>query len=110
MSNPESNDWNYLMIWEFRPQVGSEKQFEEAYGPHGIWARLFARGDGFIATELIRDLAATNRYLTMDMWTSKTAYEKFREEFAEEYRSIDARCEALTAQEQSLGYFERRRS
>ena len=107
MRDQEKGGWKFLIMWEFRPQAGAEKEFEQAYGPDGIWARFFALGDGFIATELIRDFSDPGRYLTVDMWTSKAAYEKFREEYAAEYQSIDTKCEAVTAQEKTIGSFER---
>jgi heme-degrading monooxygenase HmoA len=40
-------------IWRFRVQPGKLDAFERAYGPQGDWARLFARAEGFIATELL---------------------------------------------------------
>ena len=110
MINEKGNDWNFLIMWEFRPRAGAERQFGEAYGPDGTWARFFALGSGFITTELIRDLKNPGRYLTVDLWASKAAYEKFGEKYAAEYQEIDAKCEALTEQERELGVFERLKS
>jgi quinol monooxygenase YgiN len=47
------------------------------------------------------------RYLTLDLWVSRAAYEKFRADHAAEYRAIDAQCEALTEHEAEVGRFER---
>jgi len=99
--------WAYVIAWEFRPKAGGERPFEEAYGSNGIWARLFRQGDGFVATELTRDCNDMTRYVTLDFWESKTAYEKFRAERAADYAAIDAQCESLTAFERELGRFER---
>jgi len=99
--------WGYMIAWEFRPKVGAEQRFEQAYGPRGVWAEFFAQGEGFIATELSRDLKDAGRYLTLDLWVSKEAYERFHAEHAGEYRAIDAECEAFTDQETELGRFER---
>lgn len=93
----------YLVVWQFRPRQGAERAFEEAYGPHGPWARLFARAEGFVRTELNRDLKDSRRYLTLDFWTSKEAYESFRARYAVEYAAIDQECEALTDEEQLVG-------
>lgn len=99
--------WGFMIAWEFRPRPGVEQRFEEAYGPQGVWARFFAKGEGFIATELNRDLNDYGRYLTLDLWTSKAAYESFRARHLAEYQAIDEKCEALTEQEIELGRFER---
>jgi heme-degrading monooxygenase HmoA len=99
--------WGFVAFWEFRPKPGAESRFESAYGPQGIWAKFFAAGEGFVATELHRDLKDTGRYLTLDFWVSHAAYEGFCKAHAEEYQSIDQQCEDLTAEEKLIGYFER---
>jgi heme-degrading monooxygenase HmoA len=102
-----SSESGYLVIWQFRPRPGAERAFEEVYGPIGPWARLFASGEGFIRTELNRALEDPERYLTLDFWISKEAYESFRAKHAEEYAAIDRECEALTAEEKLVGEFAR---
>ncbi len=98
-------DWQYVVIWEFRVPAGMEGRFEKAYGPQGAWSRLFGGGEGYLRTELIRDLETTGRYVTLDFWSSKQAYEQFRLANADQYRAIDEQCEALTASESKLGEF-----
>jgi heme-degrading monooxygenase HmoA len=107
MTANERDTWGYLIAWQFRPKAGAESRFETAYGPDGVWAKFFAQGDGFIATELNRDLRDPGRYLTLDLWVSKEAYDRFRSEHIAEYKAIDAQCEELTKQETELGQFER---
>jgi len=92
----------YLVVWQFRPQLGAERRFEKTYGPLGPWALLFATAEGFVRTELNRDLKDSERYLTLDFWASKEAYESFRVKHAAEYAAIDRECEALTAEEKLL--------
>jgi len=99
--------WGYVIAWEFRPKAGAERPFEEAYGSNGIWAQLFQHSNGFVATELSRDSTDMKRYLTLDFWESKAAYEKFRAERAADYAAIDAQCGSLTEFERELGRFER---
>jgi heme-degrading monooxygenase HmoA len=82
-------------------------QFESFYGPQGVWADLFARGDGYVATELTRDQLQPQRYLTLDFWTSRQAYEDFRHQHLDEYKAIDIRCEQMTDSEVEVGSFER---
>ena len=105
MSGKESEESSYLVIWQFRPRLGLERSFEQTYGSSGSWARLFATAEGFVRTELNRDLKDSGRYLTLDLWTSKEAYESFRAKHAAEYAAIDRECEVLTAEETPVGEF-----
>ena len=97
---------SYIILWEFQVKGSQENQFERVYGPQGDWTRFFANGEGYLGTELHRDLRKPGRYVTVDFWTSQAAYEAFRERHAAEYRSLDLKCEALTEQESPLGVFE----
>jgi hypothetical protein len=92
--------------WEFRPKLGYEKWFEEAYGASGIWLNCSDRS-GFVATELSRDSKDPRRHLTLDFWESKLAYERFRAERAKEYAALDDQCETFTEFERELAQFER---
>ena len=107
MTGNQADSWGYLVVWQFRPKRGAERQFEAAYGPHGVWAKFFMRGEGFIATELNHDLRDPGRYLTLDFWVSKEAYESFYLTHSVQYKEIDAQCEDLTEQETELGRFQR---
>jgi heme-degrading monooxygenase HmoA len=107
MKNRADSRWGFVTVWEFRPRPGMEAEFEKAYGSNGIWAQLFVQEEGFIATELNRDLKDPSRYLTLDFWVSRDAFERFRDAHVSEYQAIDQHCEALTAGEKALGMFER---
>jgi heme-degrading monooxygenase HmoA len=95
----------YIILWEFSARAGHEKEFEGFYGPQGDWARFFARGEGFLGTELLRDWGGPRRYLTLDRWESREAYEHFRSRFAAEYEALDRLAEGLTESEVHLGSF-----
>jgi heme-degrading monooxygenase HmoA len=107
MSSGVAANWGYVVVWEFRPRPGVESHFEEVYGPRGPWAQLFAGAEGFISMELNRDMKDSGRYLTLDFWRSQEAYDAFRAAHAVAYAAIDRQCEVLTAEENSLGAFER---
>ena len=96
----------YVVIWEFRVGENSREQFEEDYGPQGVWAQFFQRGEGYLGTELLRDAAVTGRYLTIDRWTSQLAYQTFQTQQHAEYQAIDRRCESLTERESRMGAFD----
>jgi heme-degrading monooxygenase HmoA len=78
----------FVTLWEFEVKPGSEELFERTYGPEGEWARLFRRDARYLATRLLHDVSATRVCVTMDRWESRSAYEEFREKFAEVYKEL----------------------
>lgn len=94
----------YIVIWEFYAKRGRESEFEKAYGTSGLWAQFFHRSPDYKGTNLLSD--TTGRYLTFDRWTSREAYDAFRKENADEYETIDRKCEELTEQETPIGNFQ----
>jgi hypothetical protein len=109
MENQQLAEWMYLVIWEFQVRPGMEMTFESIYGPGGAWVRLFEQSADFLGTELSRDEASPSRYLTLDFWSSREAYEQFQTQHAAEYKVIDAQCEQLTVSEREIGRFNRAR-
>jgi heme-degrading monooxygenase HmoA len=107
MGDGPQKDWKYLTIWEFHVRDGMEKQFEEAYGAEGSWVQLFRQNDGYVSTELSRDAKDLQRYVTLDFWISREAYERFQDTRKVEYAAIDRECEPLTESETEIGGFER---
>jgi len=105
VKNQPDADWGFLIAWQFKVRPGMETRFEVIYGPNGDWAMLFQQGEGYIRTELNRDLKESNRYLTLDFWTSAEAYERFRNTHAAKYKALDEECEALTESEVEVGKF-----
>ena len=93
----------HVLVWEFRVAPGRREEFERRYGPAGDWARLFARGHGYLGTQLLRDADDPDRYLTLDRWRSAAEWQAFRAMHAADYAALDAACEALTSAERSLG-------
>ena len=96
----------FLVLWEYEVKSGSEKQFEDVYGPAGAWARLFRTDSHYRETRLLRDPFRSNVYLTLDFWTSRNSYEKFLATHKVEYQAIDALGESLTASERRVGAYE----
>jgi heme-degrading monooxygenase HmoA len=102
---PESRP--YMYIWEYVVPPDKLAAFERLYGASGgAWVQLFRRAPGYLRTELHRDRARPDRYLTIDWWASREAWDDFRVRFADEFADLDARGEACTASEQELGKFE----
>jgi ribosomal-protein-alanine N-acetyltransferase len=98
---------HFTAVWEFHVRPDKRRAFERAYGPNGDWAKLFRSGEGYIRTELIRDRHVLGRYVSLDFWTSRLAYQKFRTQNLAAYKAIDKRCEALTQSEKCIGEFQK---
>ena len=96
----------FTVIWEFRVRNGQNKQFENAYGKEGRWVKLFSEIPEYRGTQLLRDMANANRYITIDRWDSYDAYESFRKLHESEYKAIDQICGNLTEREIEIGRFE----
>jgi heme-degrading monooxygenase HmoA len=74
----------------FSYEARDQTEFERAYGPDGEWAEFFRQGDGFVGTELLRDVENPGRYLVVDRWASRDAYQAFVEAHRDEYmRRVD---------------------
>ena len=93
-----------LSIWRYRAAEGRAAEFEQVYGPEGDWAKLFVRAPGYLGTELLR--SADGDYVTLDRWQDRRSWDEFKSAFGDEYAALDAACEVLTVQEESLGMFE----
>jgi heme-degrading monooxygenase HmoA len=96
----------FVVIWSFRPRPERVSEFETAYGPDGVWARFFQQSPDYLGTELLQPSDVPDRYVTIDRWQSRTAFEAFRAEHGDEYQALDHACEELTMDEAKLGEFE----
>jgi hypothetical protein len=105
-SKRSRKEWGFLVIWQFQVREGMETRFEKIYGPRGDWVQLFARDSAYVTTELVHGLNSRS-YLTLDSWTSETAYNAFRKQHRAEYRTLDLKCEGMTENEQEIGRFVR---
>ena len=96
---------SYVKVWEFRVKSGSDDLFEKISGTGGDWECTMKKAEGFMKTELLRDVEKPRRYLTLDYWNSAAAFDNFKIDFPAEYRALDERCEALTEREMLLASF-----
>jgi heme-degrading monooxygenase HmoA len=94
-----------LIVWQFRPAPGREAELAHAYGADGPWVSLFRKASGFVESALAQDSSDPGRFLTLDWWESESSFQAFEREHALEYAAIDAKCEALCAEERPLGRF-----
>ena len=90
----------------FSYEVRDTAHFEAVYGPEGEWAQFFGGAQGYIGTELLRDVETPGRYLVVDRWESPEAYNAFANEHREEYmRRVDESA-YMYDQELRFGTFE----
>jgi heme-degrading monooxygenase HmoA len=90
----------------FSYEVAEPDEFERVYGPEGSWAQFFRSARGFVGTELLRDVGQARRYLVVDRWDSREAYNAFVEANREEYVQRVDETAFLYVQELRLGTFE----
>jgi heme-degrading monooxygenase HmoA len=95
----------FVIAWEFVLKQGAQEQFLAGYGPEGRWAKLFAKAPGFIRSELARSEYDGHKFVTVDVWESRAAYDAFRKQFEAEYDLLDMEMQAYTVNEQRVGSF-----
>jgi heme-degrading monooxygenase HmoA len=89
----------YRIVWEFEVEASRALEFERTYGAEGAWVAFFRGGAGYLGTELFRSTVEPLRFLTVDRWTSRAAYDAFSTARQHEYAALDERCAALTRAE-----------
>ena len=94
-----------MYMWEYHVKENMISEFERAYGQDGDWVKFFKKADGYIKTELHRDINNKGRYITIDYWSSKEACENYKEKFKNEFIKIDEACEESTLKEIPHGSF-----
>ena len=87
----------FIRIWEYDVAEESVDRFIAAYGPLGDWARLFARSDGFVRTELFRSIQTATRFVTLDVWRSEEAWQAFLHHWGAWYAELDTTLQSLAA-------------
>ena len=93
----------FAAVFLYEVDHGGHDAFVAVYGPEGDWARFFAAGAGYRGTELLR---AGDRYLLIDRWSTRAAYEAFLEANAAEYARRNEAAARLWRGEEDLGRFE----
>ena len=84
----------FLALWEFEVKSGCEERFQSVYGAQGDWVRLFRSDPLFIETRLLQDAVEPTKFVTLDFWQSRIAYESFQELQHAAYDAIDEIAEA----------------
>jgi heme-degrading monooxygenase HmoA len=95
----------YVSVWEFEVPEDRVAAFREAYGPTGSWAQLFSDASGYLRTELYRDLARPDRFMTVDHWESEDAWLAFLADHTVAYDALDNRYAGMAVKETPVGAF-----
>jgi quinol monooxygenase YgiN len=94
------------VVWEYVVRPERIVEFETNYASSGAWALLFQKSTAYRGTILLRDPNVARRYLTIDVWAGRAAYEEFREQHRPEYEALDRQCEHFTESEREIGIFD----
>jgi len=94
---------SYLIVWTYDVAPAHRAAFRAAYGPDGDWALLFKRSAGFVGVELYQD---GERFITLDRWSSKSAFDAFQAAHGGEYAALDVKLAHLTIGQVRVGAFE----
>jgi heme-degrading monooxygenase HmoA len=92
----------FVRVWEYQVPGDRAGAFTAAYAADGAWGELFGRGTGFLGTELYRDAARGDRFLTIDRWQDEQDWRSFLSAYGQAYEALDAQLEGLAAAERSL--------
>jgi len=103
--SPNHIRMNYLIIWRYDIHPAARDAFEQVYGPSGDWAALFRTSPDYLGTQLLRDVAQPNRYVTIDYWRTAEAFVALETAWHAAYAALDQQCAELTISEMHLGSF-----
>ena len=95
-----------MLALVFSYEARDPAEFERAYGPDGEWAEFFRGGRGYVGTELLKDVETPGRYLLIDRWESRDAYNEFVSANCAEYMARVDDTRVYYGQELRLGSFE----
>ena len=93
----------YRIVWEYDVRAEQVAQFEQVYGPEGLWAKFFRNSAEYVSTELFHSTGKPERFITVDCWRSRAAYESFRKSYSADYAHLDEWCERIVEHERTLG-------
>jgi quinol monooxygenase YgiN len=96
----------FVVVWEFRVRPARVGEFVKLYNADGEWAKLFARGDGFLGTHLMRDESAETRFVTIDRWRDATCYEAFQWRHQKDRDALDRLSAPMIERRDRTGTFQ----
>jgi len=97
-----SNAGVFVRGWEWEVPGDRAGAFTVADAADGAWGELSGRAPAFLGSELYRDAARADRFLTIDRWQAEQGWRSFLHAFGPAHESLDAQLEGLAAAERSL--------
>jgi heme-degrading monooxygenase HmoA len=94
---------SFAAVFLYEVDTDGHEAFQSVYGADGQWARFFAPDEGYLGTELLR---SGDRYVLIDRWTSRAAYEAFLVAHADEYAQRNQDARRLWRREEEVGRFD----
>lgn len=93
------------IVHEYVVKEEARGPFELAFGPGGVWSKLFDRCRGFRGTTLLRDTRDPRRYLAIQVWDTAAQREQALSERQDAYAALQASFADWTESQTELGVF-----
>ena len=81
------------VVWQFQVKPGKQQEFETFYGADGQWSTLARRSRSFLGSSFLRDQASDTSYLLVEYWSEMVVYERHRQSFVTDIRTLEQRRE-----------------
>jgi quinol monooxygenase YgiN len=93
------------VVWQFQVKPGKHQEFERFYGADGEWSKLARRSRSFLGSSFLRDQANDTSYLLVEYWSEMVVYERHRNSFVTDLKTIEDRREVLCDAVVPMGIF-----
>ena len=98
----------FVRVWRYQVSTERADEFAVAYGSDGPWTELFARAEGYLGTELYRDVRgdaaddAATGWITVDRWATQHDWDGFLANWRADYDALDLELEGIADVETEL--------
>jgi quinol monooxygenase YgiN len=93
------------VVWQFQVRPGQQKAFEKFYGADGEWSQLGRRSRSFLGSSFLQDQASDTQYLLIEYWSEMVVYERHRQSFVTDMRTLEERRDQLCESIVPLGIY-----
>ena len=88
------------VVWQFQIKAGKQQEFQRFFGADGEWSQLARRSRSFLGSSFLRDQASDTSYMLIEYWSEMVVYERHRQSFGIDIRTLEERrqayCDAIT--------------
>ncbi len=93
------------MVWEYVVSERGRGQFELAFGPGGVWSKLFSACEGFRGTTVLRSTKDARRYLVIEVWDTEDRREQALAHHPTEYSDLQVAFSGWVEAKAEVGTF-----